>query len=105
MIIASFKVTLEFRGRLDLEGFQVYLVYLDPVVCLDLRETEDPRETQVGLVLVRKVLLDLKDLTDFLDLLVWENLDLRDSVDLLANKVSKSLIKLFAACSVWCLHL
>merc|ERR1712130_11662 len=29
---------------------------------------------------------DLKDLTDFLDLLAWENLDLRDSVDLLASK-------------------
>jgi len=79
-------VTLVSRERLDLEGFQVYLVYLDPVVCLDQRETEDPKETQVGLALVRKVLLDLKDQTDFLDLLVWENLDLRDSVDLLASK-------------------
>merc|ERR1711915_519745 len=29
---------------------------------------------------------DLKGLMDFLDLLAWENLDLRDSVDLLASK-------------------
>ena len=96
-------MTLVFRERLDLEGFQVYLVYLDLVVCLDPRETEDPRVTQVVLGLVRKVLLDLKDLMDFLDLLVWENQDPRDSVDLLANKVRMYLI-LFGACGVWCLH-
>jgi len=79
-------VILVFRERLDLEGFQVYLVYLDLVACLDPRETEDHRETQVDLVWVRRDLLDLKDLMDFLDLQVWENQDLRDSVVLLANK-------------------
>ena len=47
--------------------------------------------------------MDLKDLMDFLDLLVWENQDPRDSEVLLANKVSKCLI-VFAACSIWCLH-
>ena len=94
---------LVFRERLDLEGFQVYLVYLDLVACLDPRETEDHRETLVDLVWVRRDLLDLKDLMDFLDLLVLENQDLRDSVVLLENKVRKCLI-VFAACSVWCLH-
>jgi len=79
-------VILVFRERLDLEGFQVYLVYLDLVACLDPRETEDHRETQVDLVWVRRDLLDLKDLMDFLDLQVWENPDLRDSEVLLANK-------------------
>ena len=90
---------LVYREKLDLEGFQVCLDYLDLVACLDPRETEDHRETQVDLVWVRRDLLDLKDLMDFLDLQVWENQDLRDSVVLLANKVRKCLI-VFAACSV-----
>ena len=94
---------LVFRERLDLEGFQVCLVFLDLVACLDPRETEDHKETQVDLVWVRRDLLDLKDLMDFLDLQVWENQDLRDSVVLLENKVRKCLI-VFAACSAWCLH-
>jgi len=79
-------VILVYREKLDLEGFQVCLDYLDLVACLDPRETEDHRETQVDLVWVRRDLLDLKDLMDFLDLQVWENQDLRDSVVLLANK-------------------
>jgi len=79
-------VILVYREKLDLEGFQVCLVYLDLVACLDPRETEDHKETQVDLVWVRRDLLDLKDLMDFLDLQVWENQDLRDSVVLLANK-------------------
>jgi len=79
-------VILVYREKLDLEGFQVCPVYLDLVVCLDQRETEDHRETLVDLVWVRRDLLDLKDLMDFLDLQVWENQDLRDSVVLLANK-------------------
>ena len=93
---------LVFRERLDLEGFQVYLVYLGLVVCLDPRETEDHRETLVDLVWVRRDLLDLKDLMDFLDLQVWENQDLRDSEVLLANKVRKCL-SVFAACSGVCM--
>merc|ERR1719445_1553622 len=79
-------VILVYREKLDLEGFQVCLDYLDLVACLDPRETEDHREILVDLVWVRRDLLDLKDLMDFLDLQVWENPDLRDSEVLLANK-------------------
>merc|ERR1719445_97505 len=78
-------VILVYREKLDLEGFQVCLGYLDLVACLDPRETEDHKETQVDLVWVRRDLLDPKDLMDFLDLQVWENPDLRDSEVLLAN--------------------